>query len=91
MRHYATTRKVAGSSPDEMDFFQLTESFQPQYDPGVDSASNRNEYQKSSWGVKGGRRIGLTTLPSFVSRLSRQNEGALTSHNPMGLHGLLQE
>jgi hypothetical protein len=25
------------------------------YDPGVDSASNRNEYQESSWGVKGGQ------------------------------------
>jgi hypothetical protein len=23
--------------------------------PGVDSPSNRNEYQESSWGVKGGR------------------------------------
>jgi hypothetical protein len=29
-------------------------SFQPHYGPGVDSASNRNEYQESSWGVKGG-------------------------------------
>jgi hypothetical protein len=25
----------------------------PLYDPGVDSASNRNEYQESSWGGKG--------------------------------------
>jgi hypothetical protein len=25
------------------------------YGPGVDSASKRNEYQESSWGVKGGR------------------------------------
>jgi hypothetical protein len=33
--------------------FQLTESFQPQYGPGVDSASNRNEYQESSCGGKG--------------------------------------
>jgi hypothetical protein len=40
--------------------------------------------------VKGGRRVGLTTLPPSVSRLSRQNVGALTSHNPMGFHGLLQ-
>jgi hypothetical protein len=28
-------------------------SFQPHYGPGVDSASNRYEYQESSWGVKG--------------------------------------
>jgi hypothetical protein len=31
--------------------------------PGVDSASNRNEYQEYILGVKGGRCIGLTTLP----------------------------
>jgi hypothetical protein len=30
--------------------FQLTWSFQPYYGPGVDSASNRNEHQESSWG-----------------------------------------
>jgi hypothetical protein len=32
--------------------FQLTYSFQPHYGPGVDSASNRNEYQESSWGYR---------------------------------------
>jgi hypothetical protein len=41
-------------------------------------------------GVDGGRRVGLTTLPPSVSRLSRQNVGASVSHNPMGLHVLLQ-
>jgi hypothetical protein len=30
--------------------FQLTWCFQPRCGPGVDSASNRNEYQESSWG-----------------------------------------
>jgi hypothetical protein len=29
-------------------------SFQQHYGPGVDSASNRNEYQEPSLGVKGG-------------------------------------
>jgi hypothetical protein len=40
-------------------------------------------------GEKGGGRVRLTSPPS-VSRLSRENVGAVTSHNPMGLHDLLQ-
>jgi hypothetical protein len=47
LRHYAASRKVAGSSPDEVDFFKLTTPFQPHHGPGVDSTSNRNEYQES--------------------------------------------
>jgi hypothetical protein len=30
--------------------FPIDLSFQKHYGPGVNSASNRNEYQKSSWG-----------------------------------------
>ena len=33
------------------------------YGPGVDSASNRNKYQEYFLGGKGGRCVGLTTLP----------------------------
>jgi hypothetical protein len=48
--------------------------------------SNRNV----PGGVKGGRRVRLTILPPSVSQLSRQNVEVSTSHNPMGLHGLLR-
>jgi len=43
--------------------FSLTLSFQSHYGPGVDSDSNRNEYQEYLLGGKGGRRVGMTTLP----------------------------
>ena len=41
----------------------LTQSFRPHCDPEVDSASNRYEYRKYILGCKGGRCVGLTTLP----------------------------
>jgi hypothetical protein len=45
--------KVAGSVPDGViGHFLLTLSFWPHYGPRVDSASNRNEYQESSLGIK---------------------------------------
>ena len=44
--------------------FLLTEFFRPHYGPGVDSASNRNEYQEYFLGGKGGRCVELTSLPT---------------------------
>jgi hypothetical protein len=38
-------------------------SFRSHYGPGVDSASNRNEFQVYFLRVKGGRCVRLTTLP----------------------------
>ena len=43
--------------------FSLTLSFRPHYGPGVDSASDRNQYQEHLLDGKGGRCVGLTTLP----------------------------
>jgi hypothetical protein len=61
----------AGRSPVqalyEVDFFNVPNPSSRTMALGVDSASNRNEYQESSWGVKSGRRVGLTTLPPSVS------------------------
>jgi len=49
----ATNRKVAGSIPaDVIGFFMDIKTFQSHYGPGVDSASNRNEYQEHFLGVK---------------------------------------
>jgi hypothetical protein len=43
--------------------FSLTSSFRSHYGPGLDSASNRNEYQEYFLGDKCGRCLGLTTIP----------------------------
>jgi hypothetical protein len=71
--------------------YLFTYSFQPHCGPGVDLVTNRNEYQEISPGGKGDRRVRLTILPPSVSRLSTQDERTSTYHNPMDLHGLLQD
>jgi len=43
------------------------DSFRPHCGPGVGSASNRNEYQEYFLGGKGGRCVGLTTLPPLCA------------------------
>ena len=53
LRCCATIRKVAGSIPGGVSgFFINIISFRSHYGPGVDSASNRNEYQEYFLGVK---------------------------------------
>ena len=43
------------------EFFIDIKSFRSHYSPGVDSASNRNEYQEHFLGLKSGRCVRLTT------------------------------
>ena len=53
LRCCATNRKVAGSIPAGVSrFFNDIKSFGSHYGPGVDSASNRTEYQEYFLGVK---------------------------------------
>ena len=53
LRCCATNRKVAGSIPAGISqFFFAIKSFRSHFGPGVDSASNRNEYQEYFLGVK---------------------------------------
>jgi hypothetical protein len=43
-------------------YIYIYPSFQPHFDPGDDSDSNKNEYQEYFLGGKSGRCVGLTTL-----------------------------
>jgi hypothetical protein len=47
--------------------FSLTQFFRPHYGPGVDSASNRNKYIEYFLEDKGGRYLGLTSLPPLCA------------------------
>jgi hypothetical protein len=77
LRHYATSRKVADSSPDEaIGFFfswlnpsgrtVVLGSTQPLTEMGTRNVLG------ILLGVKGGRRVGLTALPPSMSRFSRK-------------------
>ena len=53
LRGCATNRKVVGSIPAGVSgFFIEIKSFRSHYGSGIDSASNRNEYQEYFLGVK---------------------------------------
>ena len=53
LRCCATNRKITGSIPAGVSGFIIDiKSFRSHYGPGVDSASNRNEYQEYFLGLK---------------------------------------
>jgi hypothetical protein len=81
LRHWATILKAAGSNSGSGNWYLLlTQSFRPHYGSGVESASNRNEYQSYVLGGKGGQCVGLVTFMCWQSR----NSGILNVLHPSG-------
>ena len=65
-----TNRKVAGSIPAGVSgFFIETKSYRSHYGHGVDSASNRNEYQEYFLGVKAAGAYGRLPLSCNLGTL----------------------
>ena len=58
-------------------------SFRSHYGPGVDSASNRNEYQEYCLGGKGGRCVRLTLPPSCAVVTKSGNLNFLEPSGPV--------
>ena len=85
LRCCATNRKVAVSIPAGIiGFFIDLKSFRSHCGPGVDSASNRNEYQEHFPGGKGGGCVRLTTLPpSFAVVMKSRNLNFLEPSGPL--------
>ena len=68
LRHCATSRKVSGSIPDDViGIFHWHNSLAF----GVDSATNRNEYQRYLLEGKGGRCVGLQPYRIHVTIISK--------------------
>jgi hypothetical protein len=78
------------SIPGEVTGFFSIDLILSDYDPGIDSAANRNKYQESSWRIEGGRSARNVTPHHNLSADCLEYVGVSTSHNPTVLHGLLQ-
>jgi len=65
-----------------LEYFVDIKSFRSHCGPGIDSASNRNEYQEHFLGGKGGRCLRQTTLP--VSCAVVMKSGNLNFLEPSG-------
>jgi len=63
LEHCATIRKEAGPIPNHVILIFIYPVLPTALWRGVDSASNRNEYQVSLLWPTGGRCVGLTTVP----------------------------
>ena len=83
LRCCATNRKVAGLIPAGVGgFFIDIKSFRSHYGPGVDSTSNRNEYQAYFLEVKSGQCVRLTTLSPSCAVVTKS--GNLNFLEPSG-------
>ena len=81
LRCCATNQKFAGSIPAGVTGIDI-KSFLSHYGPGVDPASNSNEYHEHFLGGKGGRCVRLTTLPSSCAVVMKS--GNLNFLEPSG-------
>ena len=67
-----------------LEFFIDIKPFRSHYGPGVDSASNRNEYQEEHFlGGKGGRCVRLTLPPSCAVVMKSWNLNFLEPSKPL--------
>jgi hypothetical protein len=67
LRHYATSWKVVGLSPDEVDFFNLPNPSSRTKALGPTQPLTEMSTRNLPGAVKGGRHVGLTSSPPAVN------------------------